>query len=88
MVLNNGLIIQWGRASRSEGTITDIVTYTQNFPISFSQQAYSGCGITGTANGVVGIVVASSTMTSFQWSIKPNTNNTDNRMLYFAFIGI
>ena len=87
MDFNNGLIIIYGYFNRGSGAITNIKNYTGTFPTSFLHRPISVVGVTGTANGVVGIATNAATVSTIPWSMKPNHDSTSNNFCYYIAIG-
>lgn len=86
LVFNNGLTICFGRSLRTASDIYDIVSWRYTLPITYTEAIYSYAGITGTANGVVGITDES--LSVILCSMKPTTQMTSNRQCMFIIIGI
>ena len=85
-LINNGLTICFGRSLRTASDINDIVSWNCTLPITYKKAIYSYAGITGTANGVVGITDES--LSVILCSMKPTTQMTTNRQCMFIIIGV
>ena len=85
-LFNNGFTICFGRSLRTASDINDIASWNCTLPITYTKAIYSFAGITGTANGVVGITDES--LSVILCSMKPTTQMTTNRQCMFIIIGV